>query len=193
YGSGLRIGEAISLRVKDVDFEYRQLVVRRGKGKRDRVTILSDTICRPLQDHLEHVRGIHHKDLDAGFGDSPLPTALIKKYPSAPTSWSWQFVFPSRIRAPNRQTGLIQRHHVSPSTVQKAVKRAVLRAAVAKHASCHSLRHSFATHLLEAGYDIRTVQELLGHSSVRTTQIYTHVLNRGIMVRSPLESIGLLK
>ncbi len=187
YGSGLRVGEAISLRVKDVDFEYLRIHVRRGKGKRDRTTMLSETVVDSLREHLARVRTRHFADVKSGFGLAPLPNALAAKYPQAASSWNWQYVFPSRSRSRNKISGRIHRHHMSPSTVQKAVKQAMRTAGVIKHASCHSLRHSFATHLLEAGYDIRTVQELLGHSDVRTTQIYTHVLNRGTSVRSPLE------
>ena len=187
YGSGLRLGEAISLRVKDVDFEYRRIVVRQGKGKKDRTTMLPDLVADPLRDHLERVKRLHLADLTAGFGLAPLPNALASKYTKAAESWNWQYLFPSRQRSRNRISGKTHRHHMSPSTMQKAVKRAMRAAGITKHAGCHTLRHSFATHLLETGYDIRTVQELLGHSDVRTTQIYTHVLNRGTSVRSPLE------
>lgn len=190
YGSGLRIGEAVTLRVKDVDFEYRRIVVRRGKGKKDRTTMLPDLVVDPLHDHLEQVNRLHTADVTAGFGLAPLPNALATKYPKAAESWGWQYLFPSRHRSRSKASGQIHRHHMSVSTMQKAVKRALRDGDITKHASCHTLRHSFATHLLEAGYDIRTVQELLGHSDVRTTQIYTHVLNRGTAIRSPLELMG---
>jgi integrase len=163
-------------------------VVRDGKGAKDRVTMLPERVKEPLQGHLRRVRLTHNDDLAAGFGAVHLPEALGRKYPSAERSWGWQYVFPAPARALDPRAGVMRRHHLHESSVQKAVNAAVRRSGIEKRASCHTFRHSFATHLIEAGYDIRTVQELLGHADVRTTMIYTHVLNRGGRgVRSPLD------
>jgi integron integrase len=188
YGSGLRLLECVRLRVKDLDFAAHQLTVRSGKGDKDRVTMLPDRLVTPLSEHLAIVRRLHQNDLERGAGSVYLPTALERKYPNASTEWGWQYVFPAERLSEDPRTGVRRRHHLSESGLQKAVRRAVQAAGVQKPASCHTFRHSFATHLLEAGYDIRTVQELLGHADVRTTMIYTHVLNRGGRgVRSPLD------
>jgi integron integrase len=188
YGSGLRLMECLRLRVKDIDFGYRQLVVRDGKGQQDRVTMLPQRAIEPMQWHLDKVQALHRQDLAEGFGDVYLPYALARKYPNAGVEWAWQYVFPARQRSVNPRSGRARRHHVDSKVLQRAVKKAVREAKVAKPASCHTLRHSFATHLLTAGCDIRTVQELLGHKDVSTTMIYTHVLQQGGQgVRSPLD------
>ncbi len=188
YGSGLRLMECVRLRVKDLDFEQRQIVVRDGKGMKDRVTMLPDQLHEPLQIHLAQVSQLHQSDLEKGYGAVYLPYALERKYPHAPTDWRWQYVFPSDRLSLDPRSGVMRRHHIDESNLQKAVKAAVRAAGVAKLATCHTFRHSFATALLQAGYDIRTVQELLGHKDVKTTMIYTHVLNRGgLAVRSPLD------
>ncbi|MFN2455903.1 MAG: integron integrase [Pyrinomonadaceae bacterium] len=189
YGSGLRLMECIRLRVKDIDFGSRQLTVRDGKGGKDRVTMLPESLAEPLSRHLARVHALHSEDLRQGFGSVYLPYALARKYPQAEREWMWQFVFPARKRSIDPRTGKTQRHHLAETVLQRAVKDAVKSSGVSKPGSCHTFRHSFATHLLEAGYDIRTVQELLGHADVSTTMIYTHVLNRGGRgVRSPLDA-----
>jgi integron integrase len=188
YGSGLRLMECVRLRVKDVDFAYARITVRDAKGGRDRVTMLPVNLAAPLQRHLEKTRAQHEQDLVDGFSEVWLPDALARKYPSAAREWIWQFVFPSSRISVDPRTQKNGRHHVDESALQQAVKKAVRASGVNKAASCHTFRHSFATHLLENGYDIRTVQELLGHKDVSTTMIYTHVLNKpGIGVKSPLD------
>jgi integron integrase len=188
YGSGLRLMEVHRLRVKDLDFALHQIVVRDGKGSKDRVTMLPELLSAPLRGQLDRVRRIHNSDLALGHGAVYLPYALERKYPRAAFEWKWQYVFPSDRLSQDPRTGILRRHHMDESALQKEVRRAAREAGIQKPVGCHTLRHSFATHLLESGHDIRTVQELLGHSDVNTTMIYTHVLNRGgLGVRSPLD------
>ncbi len=190
YGTGMRLMDCVRLRVQDVDFEYRQIVVRNGKGKKDRVVPLPARLAEVIKKHLDEVRCLHQEDLEQGFGEVYLPDALGRKYPNAGKEWGWQYVFPSARLSVDPRTGKTRRHHIHENGLQKAVKKASMQANIAKKVNCHCLRHSFATHLLEKGYDIRTVQELLGHSDVSTTMIYTHVLNRGGKgVQSPLDDL----
>ena len=190
YGTGLRLMECLQLRVQDLDPEKNEITVRRGKGDKDRRTMFPAGSKEELKKHLATTKAIHHQDLAAGWGKAALPDALAKKYPNAEIEWRWQWVFPQDRRWKNSETGQEGRHHLDPSVVQRAVHEAVTRAGLTKRVTCHTFRHSFATHLLESGYDIRTVQELLGHNDVKTTMIYTHVLNRGPSgVRSPLDGL----
>jgi integron integrase len=189
YGSGMRLTEVLRLRVKDIDFESGQIIVRDGKGEKDRATILPVSLAEELKAHLKRVKLLHEEDLAKGYGAVWLPYALERKYKSADKNFVWQYVFPSTKLSALREDGIIRRHHTAESTVQEAVKKAIQKLGIDKHASCHSFRHSFATHLLENHYDIRTVQELLGHKDVRTTQIYTHVLKNKAIVKSPLDAL----
>lgn len=190
YGTGMRVMECLRLRVKDVEFTRREIIIREGKGNKDRITVLPENLILPLQAHLKQVQALHQADLAEGFGRVYLPNALDVKYKNADKTWGWQYVFPSRQRSIDPRSGIERRHHLHEQSIQKAVRLAASRAQMIKPVSPHTLRHSFATHLLQAGYDIRTVQELLGHSDVRTTMIYTHVLNRGGRgVISPLDAL----
>jgi len=188
YGGGLRIMECLRLRIKDIDFENRQILVYDGKGGDDRVTMLPESLIFPLRQHIEQVRTLHQNDLDTGLGSVYIPPGLDKKYPDAHRQWIWQYVFPASSLYKDPETGIIRRHHTHETALQKAVRAAALAAKIDKRVSPHTFRHSFATHLLQHGYDIRIVQELLGHKDVKTTMIYTHVLQRGgLAVRSPLD------
>lgn len=192
YGAGLRLTECIRLRIQDVDFGQNQLYVRAGKGDKDRISMLPQELMDELARHIERVKVLHRHDLTEGFGAVYLPEAVARKYPNAEKELGWQYVFPSRGRSTDPRSGVIRRHHVSESGLQKAVKAAVRKAGITKRASCHTLRHSFATHLLENGTNIRIVQELMGHSDVKTTEIYTHVMQKDIKTtQSPLDGLEL--
>ncbi len=190
YGSGMRLMELMRLRILDIDFERKEILVRNGKGGKDRVTILPDSLCNPLKEHLIYVQNLFRSDRRNNIPGVYLPNALERKYPNAATEWRWQYVFPAKDLSRDRRTGIVRRHHYGEQSLQRAIKKASDKACINKKVSPHTLRHSFATHLMNNGYDIRTVQELLGHKDLSTTQIYTHVLNRGGRgVLSPLESI----
>lgn len=189
YGTGMRLIESVRLRVQDIDFDYRQIMIRSGKGNKDRVTVLPDRLFEPLQAHLEKVRALHEQDLREGFGRVYLPFALNRKFATADRDWAWQYVFPSKKRSVDPRSGITRRHHLNEKNLQRHIRQAAKDAGINKRVTAHVLRHSFATHLLESGCDIRTIQDLLGHKDVSTTQIYTHVVKRGgLGVRSPLDT-----
>ena len=191
YGSGLRLIECLRLRVKDVDFSAGHIIVRDGKGFKDRVTVLPQAVVPELRNHLVRVKALHEDFLKRGYGEVEMPYALARKYPSAGREWCWQYVFPARDVSTDPRTGVRRRHHTHPSVLQRAMQKAARLSEISKPIGCHTLRHCFATHLLEEGADIRTVQELLGHKDVKTTMIYTHVMKKpGIGVRSPLDRNG---
>jgi integron integrase len=188
YGSGLRLMECVRLRIQDIDFENKQIYVRAGKGNKDRITVLPMSLKDELQIHVNRVKELHDEDLENGFGEVYLPGALGKKYPKAAKEFGWQYVFPSKKHSKDPYTNIVRRHHVMESGLQKAVKRAVTNAKIYKKATCHTLRHSFATHMLENGVNIRVLQELMGHSDVKTTEVYTHVMQKDInLIKSPLD------
>ncbi|MDZ7694381.1 MAG: integron integrase [Balneolaceae bacterium] len=190
YGAGLRISECLRLRILDLDFTYHQIQVRGGKGKKDRITIMPQLLKKALKKQVQRVKKLHQRDLDRGHGETLLPKALSKKYPNAATQVKWQYLFPSPRRSKDPRSGLVHRYHLSTSTVNRTIKAAVEVTDIQKHVTSHTLRHSFATHLLENGYDIRTIQELLGHKNVKTTMVYTHVLNKGGKgVQSPVDQL----
>jgi len=187
YGSGLRLGEALRLRIKDINFDYKQIIVREAKGDKDRITTLPNKIIPEFKIHLNKVYKMHQKDLNIGRGETKLPFALAKKYPNANKEFGWQYAFPADKFVTEKETGLVFRYHIHESTIQRKIKSAIKKSRIVKPASSHTFRHTFATQLLENGYDIRTIQELLGHNSVKTTMIYTHVINQGAGVISPLD------
>ncbi len=191
YGSGLRISEAIRLRVQDIDFEMKAITVRSGKGNKDRITTFPSSVTAFLKNHLSKVKVVHEKDRALGYGEVYLPYALTRKYPRAALEWGWQYVFPSRNRSVDPRSSVVRRHHIDPSVINKAIKTAAKKSGLNKRISAHTFRHSFATHLLQRGTDIRTIQALLGHNDVSTTMIYTHVLQQGGQgVSSPLDDLG---
>jgi integron integrase len=190
YGAGLRLNECLRLRVKDIDFDYRQITIRDGKGNKDRVTILPESIVNTLLQHLQRMQVQHQQDLDDGFGSVEMPYALARKYPGAEHEWVWQYVFPATAISSDPKTGIRRRHHLDENALQRHIRKAIRQSNILKQGSCHTFRHSFATHLLEDGYDIRTVQELMGHKDVSTTMIYTHVMKKGASaVRSPSDRL----
>jgi len=190
YGSGLRLNECLNLRIKDIDFHYNQILVRSGKGGKDRYTILPNNVKKQLQEHIQKVQKLHEKDLKDGYGNVHLPNAIQRKYPNAAKEWDWQYVFPAKSISINPRTGEMMRYHFGEWLIQRSIRYAKLSTKIPKRISAHTFRHSFATHLLEAGYDIRTIQELLGHKSVKTTMIYTHVLRSGNhYVKSPIDTL----